>query len=84
MDWAVHLKHLQTVLRKFDSAATANKEILICYFYDGLRPSIRAQTDEQGWDLDIWKKAIKKAIDAGAKTACQPRSLMREIDNWCP
>ena len=58
MDWAAHLEHLQTVLREFDSAAAPNKEVLICYFCDGLRPSIQAQTDERGWNLDTWKEAI--------------------------
>ena len=47
MDWAAHLEHLQTVLREFDFAAAPNQEDLICYFCDNLRPSIRAQTDEQ-------------------------------------
>ena len=83
MDWAAHLEYLQTLLREFDSAAASNKEVLICYFCDSLRPSIRAQTDERGWDLDIWEEVIKKAINAEAKTACQPQSLMREMDNRC-
>ena len=46
MDWAAHLEHLQTMFREFDSAAAPNEEVFICYFYDGLRPSIWAQTDE--------------------------------------
>ena len=84
MDWAAHLEHLQIVLREFNSAAAPNKKVLICYFCDGLRPSIQAQTDERGQDLDTWEEAIKKSINAKAKTACQPQSLMREMDNWCP
>ena len=83
MDWAAHLEHLQTVLREFDSAAAPNEEVLIRYFCDGLRPSIRTQTDERGRDLDTWEEAIKKAINAEAKAACQPQSLMREMDNQC-
>ena len=41
MDWAAHLEHLQTMLKKFDPAAAPTKEVLIYYFCDGLRPSIR-------------------------------------------
>ena len=52
MDWAAHLEHLQTMLRKFNSTAALNEEVLICYFCDGLRPSIQAQTDERGQELD--------------------------------
>lgn len=40
MDWAVHLEHLQTVLKKFDSVATFNKKILIWYFQEDFRPFI--------------------------------------------
>ena len=83
MDWAAHLEHLQTVLREFDSAAAPNKEVLICYFCDGLRPSIQAQMDERGQDLDTWEEVIENAIDVGAKAACQPQLLMREMDNQC-
>ena len=84
IDWAAHLEHLQTVLKEFDPAAAPTEEVLICYFCDGLRPSIRAQTDERGQDLDTWEEAIEKAIDAEAKAACQPQSLMKEMDNCCP
>ena len=52
MDWTAHLEHLQTVLKEFDPAAAHTEEILTRYFCNGLRPSIRAQTDEQSWDLD--------------------------------
>ena len=83
MDWVAHLEHLQTLLREFNSAAAPNEEVLICHFCDGLRPSIQAQTDEQGRDLDTWEEAIKKTIDAEAKAARQLQSLMKEMDNRC-
>ena len=82
MDWVAHLDYLQTVFREFNFAATPNEEGLICYFCDSLKPSIQAQTDKRGQDLDTWEEAIKKTIDAEAKIACQPWSLMKEIDNW--
>ena len=81
MDWAAQLEHLQTVLREFDSTAAPNEEVLICYFYNSLKSSIQAQKDERGRDLDTWEEAIKKTIDVEAKAACQPQSLMREINN---
>ena len=83
MDWAAHLKYLQTVLKEFDPAVAPTEEVLICYFCNGLKPSIQAQTDEQSRDLDTWKEVIKNDIDAEAKAACQPQSLMKEIDNCC-
>ena len=83
MDWAVHLEHLQTVLRKFDPTAAPTEEVLICYFCNGLKPSIWAQTDAQGQNLDTWEEAIKKVIDAEAKVARQPQSLIKEMHNCC-
>ena len=51
-DWTAHLEHLQAVFQEFDPAATPNKEIIIRYFWESLRPSIWAQLDAQGRDLD--------------------------------
>ena len=67
LDWAAHLEHLQAVLREFDPAATPNEEIMIRYFREGLRPSVRAQLDARGRDLDSWEEAVEKAVNAKAK-----------------
>ena len=71
------------VLKEFDPAAASNGEVLICYFYNSLRSSIWAQFDKQSWNLDTWEQVIKTDIDAEAKTACQPQSLIKEIDSCC-
>ena len=52
LDWAAYLEHLQAVLREFDSVAAPNKDTMIRYFREGLRPSIRAQLDIKDQDLD--------------------------------
>ena len=51
-DWAAYLEHLQAVLREFDPTATLNEEIMIRYFREGLKPSIWAQLDARGRELD--------------------------------
>ena len=71
------------MLKEFDSVAAPNEEVQICYFRNGLTLSIWAQSNKKGRDLDIWKKAIEKAIHAKAKTICQPQFLIEEIDNCC-
>ena len=48
MDWAAHLKQLQTVLREFDADAVILESVLIRLFRDGLRPSIRAKAKQEG------------------------------------
>ena len=40
MDCAAHLEYFQTVLKEFDPVAARNKEVMIRYFREGLRPSI--------------------------------------------
>ena len=41
-DWAANLEHLLAVLQEFDPTATPNEEIMIQYFREGLKASIRA------------------------------------------
>lgn len=81
MDWTDYLEHLQIVLRKFNFVAAPNEDILIWYFWDGLRPSIRSKNDKRGQDLDTCEEGIKKTIDAEVKAARLPLSLVRNIDN---
>ena len=52
MNWVVHLEHLQSMLKEFDSVAAFNKELLIWYFREGLWPSIQAQIDSRHQELD--------------------------------
>ncbi len=68
LDWAAHLEHLPAMLKEFDPISTPNKTTLIRYFREGLRPSIRAQLDHRGQDLDAWEEAVEKAGDTKAKT----------------
>ncbi len=81
LDWPAYLKHLQAVLKKFDPFAITNKEILICYLWEGLHSSIWAQLDNQGRNLDGWDKVVEKAVSVEAKANLQPPSGTREIDS---
>lgn len=60
------------LLKEFDLIAGSNKNILIWYFWDSFRPSIRAQIDKRKRDFNIWDKAIKKTIDIKGKAIQQP------------
>lgn len=71
---AVHLQHLQVVLKEFDLVTASNKDVLICYFQKGLRASIQALIDSQNQELDFWDKVLKKAITVKAKASLQPAS----------
>ena len=84
MDWAAHLEHLQTVFREFNSVVAPNKDTMIWYFQEGLRPSIQAQLDVKDQDLDFWDEVVDKTVDVEAKTNLQAPSRTREMDSWCP
>ena len=83
-DSAVHLEHLQAVVREFDPVATLNEEIMIRYFREGLRAFIRVQLDVQGRELDSWEEAVEKTVNVEAKVLLQSASSTREIDQRCP
>lgn len=57
---------------------------MIRFFREGLKPSIKAQMEQRGRELDSWKELVEKAIDAEAKAGRQPTSFVREIDQRCP
>ena len=82
-DWVVHLKHLQVVLQKFDPAAASNEEIMIRYFLEGLKPSVRAKLDAWGRDLDSWEEVVEKAIIIEVKAILQSSSSTRNMDLRC-
>lgn len=67
MDWVAHLEYLQVVQKKFNDTTATSKNLLICYFRDNLRPSIRAQIDKRDRNLEYWLEVIKRTIDAKAK-----------------
>ena len=83
LDWAVHLEHLLAVLQEFDPAATPNKEIMIRYFREGLKPSIRTHMDARGRDLDSWEEAVEKTVNVEAKVSLQSPASTRDIDSRC-
>ncbi len=81
MDWAAHLKHLQVVLKEFNRISASNETTLICYFREGLRPSIQAQLDHRKQDLDAWEEMVEKIGNAKAKVNLQPPFYIREINS---
>ena len=84
MDWAAHLEHLQTVFRELDANAVISEPVLIRLFCDGLKPSIRAQAEQEDCQKDIWDQVIQNAITAKAKSALNLPSWVREMDACCP
>ena len=55
MNWAAHLEHLQTIFQEFNANTVILKSLLICLFYNGLKPSIYTQANQNSYQKDIWE-----------------------------
>lgn len=84
MDWLAYIKYLQSILKKFHNITTPMDDLLIWYFWDGMRLSICAQWDKREYNLDNWQVVIKQAIYAKAKAAWQAFLLVWKSDAYYP
>ncbi len=79
-DWAVHLKHLQSILLEFDANNVLRKGQLGRTFYDGLRPSIKLWIADIGEDM-LWDDLIRAANKVEARAKIQGST---HLDQKCP
>ena len=79
-DWASHLEHLQSILMEFDPAAAPTESTMVRYFEEGLKPSIKAEIDQDATHLDDYEELVLKAVRAEAKAGLRPSSYVREAD----
>ena len=82
-DWASYFEHLQSIFQKFDADGALKKSDLIRFFWEGLKPLVKAQMEQRGWELDSWEQLIEKAIETEAKAGLQPSFILREMDQRC-
>ena len=83
-DWAFYLEHLQSILMEFDPAAAATESTMVRYFEEGLKPSIKAEIDQDATHLDDYEELVSKAVRAKAKAGLQPSSYVQEADFQVP
>lgn len=80
-DSAAHLKHLQSIIFKFDADCTPDKGQLSRTFYNGLRPPIKLWIDEIGGQQMSWDDLVSVANRAKAKARIHNND---HLDQWCP
>ena len=56
---------------------------MICYFWEGLQPSVKVEMEQHGRELNSFKELVKKAGDAKAMAAIWPRFHARKTDQYC-
>ena len=61
---------------EFDPAATPTESTMVRYFEKGLKPSIKAEMDQDATHLDDYEELVAKAVRAKAKAGLQPSSYI--------
>ena len=79
-DWASYLEHLQSILIEFDPAAALMESTMVRYFEKSLKPSIKAEIDQDAIHLDDYEELVTKGVRAEAKAGLRPSSYVRETD----
>ena len=57
-DWASHLQHLQSILAKFNTVGAPHESTMICYFWKGLKPSIKVEIEQQDRALTSFEEMV--------------------------
>ena len=53
---------------------------MIRFFRERLKPLVRAQIEQRGWELDGWEELVEKAVDGKAKAGLSSTSLLQDMD----
>lgn len=76
----MHLKHLQSILLKFDIAAALTELTIVRYFEENLKPSIKAKVDQDADHLDSFKDLVTKAVITKPMAGLHPGLYVRKTD----
>ena len=74
------MEHLQSILIEFDPTATPTELTIVRYFEEGLKPSIKAEMDQDATHLDDYEELVATAVRAKVKAGLRPSFYIRETD----
>ena len=77
---ASHLEYLQSILLEYDPVAAPTEVTMVRYFEEDLKPSIKAEIDQDNSQLINYEELVAKAVKDEAKAGLRPSSYMRETD----
>ena len=69
---------------EFDPLAAPTESTMVRYFEEGLKPSIKAEMDQDASHLDDYEELVAKAVRAEAKAGLRPSSYVRETNQQVP
>ena len=82
-EWASHPENLQSILQEYDPVVAPTEVTMVRYFEEGLKPSIKAEMDQDDSQLIDYEELVAKAVRAEAKAGLRPSSYVRETDLSC-
>ena len=56
---------------------------MICYFQEGLKPSIKVKIEQQDWESVNFEEMVQKAVNAKAKAGLRSTTMVRDSDIRC-
>ena len=57
---------------------------MICYFWEGLKPSMKVEMEQQDRESRDFKEMVQRAVNAEAKASLRSSTMVRESDARCP
>ena len=84
LEWAAHLKHLQSILLAYNPVRAPAEPTMLRYFREGLRPSILAELQNENHELENFLQIVKKTVAAKAKANLRSRATTKDMDQYCP
>ena len=68
----------------FDPTVVSIESTIVRYFEESLKPSIKAEMDQDATHLNNYKKLVAKAVGAKAKAGLQPSFYMQKTHQQVP
>ena len=57
---------------------------MICYFREGLKPSIKVEIEQQDREAIDFEEMVQKAVNAEAKAGLRSSAMVQDSDIHCP
>ena len=57
---------------------------MICYFWEGLKPSIKVEMEQQDRESTNFEEMVQRAVNAEVKANLRSSTMVRELDACCP
>ena len=67
---------------EYDPVVAPTEVTMVRYFEESLKPSIKAEMEQDDFQLVDYKELVAKAVRAKAKAGLRPSSYIRETDLW--